>query len=312
MTVLKKIDWANRSFALPFLTVLVPHHKSEAQKNRRHKTLLDWTEQMVAQLRRWLPGRRIILVGDGEFATASLAWVCLKHKVALISRLRLDARLFNFPEPHVGPGRPAKKGERLKTPKQTLEMEGLDWQEQEVAWYGGKLRKVLTLTNTALWHVSGNDPVPIRFVIIRDPENAFQPVTLISTDVSMAEQRIIELFVERWGIEVTFREVRDYLGVETQRQWSDKAIARTTPVLFGLYSIIVLLGNRLFQLKKVKPQQAAWYSKDSLTFSDLLTAVRGVSIEEMNYTRVDVKHGPPENGDPSLADRLLQILLSAA
>ena len=312
MTVLKQFDWANRSFALPFLTVLVPHPKSEAQRSRRHKTLLHWTEQMVMQLRRWLPGRRIILVGDGEFATASLAWVCLKYKVTLVSRLRLDARLFNFPEPHIGPGRPAKKGERLKTPKQALEMEGLDWQEQEVAWYGDKLRKVLTLTSTALWHVSGRDPVPIRFVIIRDPENAFQSVTLMSTDVSMTVQRIIELFVERWGIEVTFREVRDYLGVETQRQWSDKAIARTTPVLFGLYSIIVLLGNRLFQLGKAKPQQAAWYSKDSLTFSDLLIAVRAISIEEMNYARVDMKHGTDEIGNPGLANRLLQMLLAAA
>ncbi len=238
MTVLKKFEWSKRSFALPFLTVLAPHHKSEMAKNRPHKTLLDWAEQMVIQVRRWLPNRRIILVGDGEFATASLAWVCLKQKVALVSRLRLDARLFDFSKPRTGPGRPAKKGKRLVTPKQALEMEGLDWQEIKVGWYGGKTRKVLTLTSTVLWHVSGYDPVPIRFVIVKDHLGSFQPVILMSTDVTLTIQRIIEVFVDRWSIEVTFREARDHLGVETQRQWSDKAIIRTTPVLFALYSII--------------------------------------------------------------------------
>lgn len=312
MTVLKKFEWSSRAFALPFLTVLVPHHKSEAQKNKPHKTLLEWAEQMVIQLRRWLPNHRIILVGDGEFATASLSWLCLKQKVALISRLRLDARLFDFPKPHSGRGRPAKKGNRLKSPKQALLMEELDWQEVDVEWYGGKTRRVLLLTSTTLWHVSGYDPVPIRFVIVKDPLGSFEPVTLMSTDVTLTASRIIELFVERWGIEVTFREARDYLGVETQRQWSDKAIARTTPVLFGLYSLIVLMGNRLYHTGKAKPQQAAWYAKKHLTFSDLLTAARAISLEEMNYEGVDIEGQTAENRDGTMVDRLLQILLSAA
>lgn len=312
MTVLKKFEWNSRAFALPFFTVLVPHHKSEMQENRPHKTLLEWAEKMVAQLRRWLPDHRIILVGDGEFATASLAWVCLKQKVALISRLRLDARLFDFPEPHIGPGRPAKKGKRLKTPKQALQMEELDWQEADVEWYGGKTRRVLLLTNTALWHVSGYDPVPIRFVIVKDPLGSFEPVTLMSTNVILTASRIVELFVERWGIEVTFREAREYLGVETQRQWSDKAVARTTPVLFGLYSLIVLIGNRLYHAGKAKPQQATWYAKQHLTFSDLLTAVRAISIEEMNYEGVGIERQTAENSDRTMTDRLLQIFLSAA
>src|SRR3954451_131591 len=75
-------------------------------------------------------------------------------------------------------------------------------------------------------------------------------------------------------VEVTFREVRDHLGVETQRQWSDRAIARTTPCLLALFSIVTLLAARLDRHARSAVCTDAWYRKPRPTFADALGAVR--------------------------------------
>ena len=105
----------------------------------------------------------------------------------------------------------------------------------------------------------------------------------MSTDVTLSALAIIEEFVKRWSVEVTFREVREHLGVETQRQWSDKAIARETPALFALYSIIILIG---LQLGRIPMRTAAWYSKQSNTFSDILVEVRRNLWRERYFEQV--------------------------
>jgi hypothetical protein len=86
--------------------------------------------------------------------------------------------------------------------------------------------------------------------------------------------QVVRWFVQRWQLEVTFREVRDHLGVETQRQWSDQAIARTTPCLLGLFSVVTLLAPRLNHHACLRVSATAWYRKQHPTFSDTLAAVR--------------------------------------
>ena len=100
------------------------------------------------------------------------------------------------------------------------------------------------------------------------------PLPLMSTEVNLSAVRIIELYVDRWGLEVTFHEVREHLGVETQRQWSDKAIARTTPILMALYSIVCLIGNRMHNDEPLEAEKTAWYDKEAIAFSDLIKAIR--------------------------------------
>ena len=80
--------------------------------------------------------------------------------------------------------------------------------------------------------------------------------------------------MKRWSLETTFEEGRAHLGIETQRQWSDLAIERTTPVLFGLYSLITLFGHALHPNGSIPVAQAAWYRKQAATFRDVLAAVR--------------------------------------
>ena len=120
------------------------------------------------------------------------------------------------------------------------------WQRVSVpGWYGGSRREIEISTATAVWHHGGKPVVPIRRVLVRDPLDRFEPQALLCTDQACDPVQVLRWFVQRWQVEVTFREVCDPLGVETQRQWSDKAIARTTPCLLGLFSVVTLLGKQL-------------------------------------------------------------------
>ncbi len=114
----------------------------------------------------------------------------------------------------------------------------------------------------------------IRWVLVRDPLGRFEPQALLCTGQACDPVQILLCFVQRWQLEVTFREVRDHLGVETQRQWSDLAIARATPCLLGLLFLVTLLGKRLPSQARRAITTSAWYRKQRPTFSDTLAAVR--------------------------------------
>mgnify|MGYP001791560211 CR=1 FL=1 len=141
-------------------------------------------------------------------------------------------------------------------------------------WYDEAQRVIEIASGTAVWFHSGLPPLPIRWVIVRDPKHKFKTQALPCTDLNVSAKQDVEWFVQRWPQEVTHREVREHLGVETQRQWSDQAIARTTPLLYGLFSLITVLAHRLAQQGKVLTRRTAWYDKPLPTFSDALAAVR--------------------------------------
>ncbi len=143
-----------------------------------------------------------------------------------------------------------------------------------MGWYDGATRTVELTSQTAVWYRSGKPPVRIRWVLIRDPQGAFAPQALLCTDPSADPTQILEWFVLRWQLEVTFQEVRTHLGVETQRQWSDLAITRTTPVLLGLFSWITLAAHALQERHPMIQRRAAWYDKPSPTFVDAIALVR--------------------------------------
>jgi len=231
---------------------------------------------MVLQVVRWIPAIPFILVGDGGFACAKLAWTCFKNNVALVSRLKINARIYALPEepPSGKRGRKPKKGIRLMSFKEMLKVEDLPWQEVEIAGYDGKKKRVKYLTNTAMWGADGFCPIAIQWVLVVDPTGEMDPLPLMSTDVNLTAIKIIELYVDPWGLEVTFQEAREHLGMETQKHWSDKAIARTTPILMSLYTIVCLIGHRLNEEAPIIAQKTAWYDKKRVTFSDLLKAVR--------------------------------------
>jgi hypothetical protein len=111
-------------------------------------------------------------------------------------------------------------------------------------------------------------------VLVRDPLAEFDPSAFFATDQAVAPSQILAWFILRWNVEVTFEEARAHLGVETQRQWSDLAIARTTPALLGLFSLVTLLAHRLTENQPFPLRSAAWYVKTEATFSDAIALVR--------------------------------------
>lgn len=305
MTLSVRLPFIPRAFALPFLSVLEYSKKCDEHLKRRHKTTIDWACQMVSQVRRWLGRQKpFILVGDGGFAVGQLALDCICYGVTLVSRLKMNAALFDFP-PEKMPnkrGRRPSKGVRLMNFKQMLSLKNLPWKEAEIVGYNGIKRLVRYVSNTCMWGADGSTPIPIRWVLVVDPTGKMDPLPLMSTDLLMTPEQMIELYVDRWSIEVMFEETREHLGVETQRQWSDKAIARCTPVLMGLYSLVFLMGNRLGQAELLKVEQTAWYQKKHPTFSDMLRAVR-MTIWQGNLIPGKAKNSPSwGNITPEMAE----------
>jgi hypothetical protein len=263
---------------LPFFTVLAPSERYHQERGQRHKTLPDWGRQLLLQLRRWLPDRDLIAVADSTYAALDLLAACVKlpHPVVVVTRLRLDAALYEPVPPRLPGtvGRPRKKGARHPTLAQRLADPATAWQPLTVRWYGGRPQAIEVTTDTAVWYHSGLPPVPLRWVLIRDPTGGFDPQALLCTDRAVDAQQIVEWFVLRWQLEVTFHEARTHLGIETQRQWSDLAIQRTTPALLGLFSLVTLFAHELLPGQVLPVRQAAWYTKPLPTFVDTLALVR--------------------------------------
>ena len=263
--LLVKVPWADRVMALPFLTLLAPSKRFYADKARAPKTLLDWARQAALQIHRRLPDRYIVLVADSAFAAIEFL-AAVRNHVCVVTRLRLDANLFDFPsQKRKGRGRPPIKGKPLKKLSAIVKDRRIIWRRYRVSlWYGRTNRLVEISTGTALWYRGGVPPVPIRWLLVRDPTGELEPQAFLATDLNARPGDILAWFVSRWQLEVTFAEVRAHLGVETQRQWSDKAILRTTPVLLGLFSIVTLWANDLYKSQKFKPSEASpqtdkWY-----------------------------------------------------
>jgi hypothetical protein len=308
LMVLAPIPWAKRVWALPFLTVLAPSERYYEKRKRAHKKLTDWARQTLLQARRWLPGRKLVVVMDGGFAAIDFLVLVAKlaNPITLIARFRLDAALY-APAPERQPGqkgRPRKKGQRLPTLEQVLKDDRTSWKKVVVPdWYGEKQREVEITSATAVWFHNGMPPLPIRWVLIRDPLGKFKSQALLCTDLNEEPEQILKWFVMRWQLEVTFHEVRDHLGVETQRQWSDWAILRTTPALLGLFSLVTLLANTHAQNGKIPVRQAAWYCKPLPTFSDALALVRQ-EVWQHRYFQLSQKHYDVHKMQPEVLNYL--------
>ncbi len=312
LAVMIKLPWAARPWALPFFTVLCPAQlegqplkvcryrirrrarKSKIRKSRaktivkkkfvatgltprQHKTAVDILMTMIRLTHRWMPERAKVLVVDGGYAAIKLALSCaLLKNTALVMRFHWDAVLYHPPteKPKDRRGPQALKGARQRSPQEWARRKDTKWEEKDIDWYGGEKKKMLIFTRTALWYRMGYPPVTIKYVITRDPKGELRDEVFACTDTNVSAEQIINWFVMRWGLEVTFEEAREHLGMETQRQWSDLAIARTTPILLGLFSLVTIFASKLQGDGKIPVLTTAWYQKTEATFSDCLALVR--------------------------------------
>jgi hypothetical protein len=240
--------------------------------------LLARAWQIIRLVRRWLPGREVVFVADSSFAALEwLALVARLPRVSMITRLRLDAALYD-PPPLREPGqrgRPRLTGKRRPTLEAVLADEKTSWSTLTVDdWYGEGPREVEVATDTAVWYHAGKPPVALRWVLMRDPQERCKPQALLSTNLEHTCEQMLAWFVCRWTMEVTCEEARAHLGMETQRQWNDRAIARATPVLLSLYSIMTLTAHLLIEKGATGMRSTAWYRKTRPTFADAIALVR--------------------------------------
>lgn len=276
MAVVVTLPWTKQRWALPFLCVLATTPETSEKLGKRHKTVGMWAHQMISLVRRWLPNRSIKLMGDTAYCVLELGLHAKAQQVTLITTGRLDAVLHEPPPQRTQHtiGRPRVVGQRLPSLEQVLQERETDWQKLTLDWYSEGERTVEICTGTALWYRTGSDPLPIRWVLTRDPSGKRPPKAIFSTDLTQTAEQIVRDFIKRWSLEVTFEETRAHLGIETQRQWSDLAIERTTPMLFGLYSLVTLFGNALAPDGQIPVAQTAWYRKQTATFRDVFAEVR--------------------------------------
>jgi hypothetical protein len=290
LTLLVPVPWASRVWSLPFLSALAYSERYAEEQGKRHKTLTDWAGQLLLLVRRWYPEREIVAVADGGYAALKLLDRCrrLSEPITFITRLRLDAALYEPAAPrHCGQiGRPRLKGDRLPNLSVLAEDPTTEWATITLNnWYGNCKRTIEIVSGTALWYSTGLPAVPLRWVLIRDPQEEFETQALLCTDLAAEPEQIISWFVRRWQMETTFQEVRQRLGFETQRQWSEKALRRTAPALLGLFSLVTLLAHRHMAEGAQIIRKAAWYDKAHPTFSDALALVRRQlwALEETFY-----------------------------
>ena len=306
--LLAPVPWAGCVWGLPFLTVLAPSERYAAEQGKRHKKLTDWGRQALLQVARWLPGRRVVAVADSSFSAIALLRDLAPH-LTVVTRLRLDACLCDPPPPRRPRtrGRPPVKGARLPNLAERLRSRRTRWRRASIdGWYGHRIRRLDLASGTALWHHPGMR-VAIRWGLVRDPSGEREPQALLCTDLRADPVDVLRWFVRRWRTETTFEEARRHLGMQTQRQWSDLAILRTTPALLGLFSLVTLWASRLAAERGPVAECVRWYPKPLPTFSDALALVR----RDLWTAQVYAVSPPDRTAQNVPADLINRLLLVA-
>lgn len=325
--------------ALPFMTVLRPSEKADGEAGRIHRATAARAAQVLALAARWLPKRRIILVGDGGFGCQDLFSAARRlskrrdpgHGVAVVARVRLDARFFDAPVPGSkdSRGRLRIVADRQPTPAERLADPASPWRRGTVPGRkgaDGAERIVEVLDGTAVWSSHGHS-IPVRWVIAKLPDAGpkTEPWVVASSDDTMGAAEMLGAYGLRWTIETAFQEVRRHLGVETQRQWTDAAIARTTPLLLALHSLVVLWASELAAASGgAVPLLRTWSGKTEPTFSDALAAVRRelwmsetvapfrTTERNLRTSRPNRRSRQPAITPRPMAERLADLLVTAA
>jgi hypothetical protein len=274
MMLLVPVPWSRRVWAFPLLTALC--WPETTRGTRRQKTRVDGVRQMMKSVRRGRPGRRLVWVVDGSFAAVWLALACVKSRVVMVSRVRWDAALDHPPgvPPPGTRGPTPPKGKRQRRVQSGAERPDTPWEDVEVDWYGGQRHQLWVFSRTALWYTPRLPPVALRDVLVAAPEGKRRREACCCTNLQATPEQILAWVVRRWSVAVTCEEARTHLGLETPRQWSALAIARTTPVLLGLFALVTVLALQWSGDGPIPVPVTAWYHKDEPTFSDGLALVR--------------------------------------
>ena len=273
LAVLVPFPFAARLWALPVLVTLYRSQEDNRKRGRPHQTPAQLLQVLLRVLLRWFPDRRFVFAGDQGYGSHEMASLSLhsRGRLTVVSKFYPDARLYEPPPPYSGNGRPRVKGAKLPTPQEVVAKARRT--VRNVAWYGGGRRDVEVVSGTGHWYKAGQGLVAVGWVFVHDLSGTHRDEWFYSTDVTMTPQEIIEVYTARWNIETTFEEARAYLGLESTRGWCERTVLRAEPCLLGLYSMVALLYGWLPEQDQDQGR-VEWEGKQSVTFSDAITAVR--------------------------------------
>jgi hypothetical protein len=276
VAVLVKLPMTTRSWALPVLAALYRPPEWDRAHGTRHKTPAHIARLLLARLMRWFPDRRFIFVGDTGYGTSETARFCHHYRrhLTVVSKFYGDAALYAPPPPRTRHtvGRPRVKGQRLASPQEVV-AHRTRRTRLRVAWYGGTTRAIECVTGTGHWYRIGEALVAVRWVYVHDATGTHRDEYLFTTDLQMRPQQIVEGYTQRWSIETTFQECREYLKLESTKCYSQQTVLRFAPCLFGLYTLIILLYLQLPDPLHF-PAVLSWHGKSTVTFADMMMCVR--------------------------------------
>lgn len=271
-----RVPGAKRTWALPMLVALYRTPQASHQAGVVHKTPPKLMRGLLAVWMRWFPLRTTVFAGDGGFASHELAGFVSRHqnRLTLVSKFPPQAVLHDRPPQRMPgqSGRPRVVGKRLPSPQDVVASTNKR-RRLTVKWYGGGTRRIEVVSGVGHWYRQGQGLVLVRWVYVRDLTGDHRDEYFFSTEIRMSVKRIVETFVGRWDIEVTFEEMREHLGLKTTRGRCRNTVLRVEPCLFGLYSLIVYWFVHLPKRNR-ETIHVAWVGKTSLTFSDALASVR--------------------------------------
>jgi hypothetical protein len=313
LSMLVKLPFATRPWALPVLVALYRPPEWDRVHGKRHKTPAHTARLLLARLVRWFPERHFIFVGDSGYGTSETARFCSKHRqhLTLVSKFYGDAALYAPPPPRTRRtmGRPRVKGPKLASPQEVVANTATRT-SLTVAWYGGTTREIEIVCGTGHWYRIGEDLVEVRWVYVHDGTGTHRDEYFFTTALTMKPQQMVECYTQRWSIETTFQECREYLKLESTKGYGQQTVLRFTPCLFGLYTMVVLL---YLQLPKSSSSLRAifWRGKSTVTFSDMLTCVRRALWEQWCFqTRAHAQEFSKLS--PSFQETILYALAPAA
>jgi hypothetical protein len=265
--------WKDHVFTVPVLARLY-RRKALCRKGRLpFKTKGRLALEMIEKLAGWLPGRRIMLLVDGNYADHHLM-LRLPKNVEVVSRVRYDAALW-APRPKRTErlGRPRLHGRKLPRPAQRVARRPMDW--KPILLPNGRRYEVQDWT--ALWWKVFRQRA-IRIVASRRPGSRRRPDFFYTTDLSLSVEQILTHYTDRWTIECLFHEVKERMGFEEPQCRTEKAVERTTPFLLwtaGMVQAWFLIQNR----RELIGWRPRWWSKHRVqnappSFSEMLAALR--------------------------------------
>jgi hypothetical protein len=313
VSVLVKFPFATRPWALPVLVALYRDPEWDQAQGTRHKTPAHLARLLLAHVIRWFPERQFIFVGDTGYGTSETARFCSRYgrQLTLVSKFYGDAALYEPPPPRTPStmGRPRVKGQRLASP-QAVVTNTAERTRLTVAWYGGSTREIEVVTGTGHWYRIGEALVAVRWVYVHDCTGTHRDEYFFTTDVTMRPQQIVACYTQRWSMETTFQECREYLKLESTKGYCQATVLRLTPCLFGLYTAIVLLYLQLPKASRT-PRAVFWEGKTMVTFSDMMTCVRRAIWEQWFFHTPDDREAFSKLSQ-SLQDTILYALAPAA